>query len=99
MTLEKAISAIANGQRVCPRCGKEITVDAKENNIHFCAVPAPELAQGSVIAIIAGIDCPNPATVIAGRRDPNLQKAVRLMREKYKVHEITGWALIQVIVP
>jgi hypothetical protein len=98
ITLQSAIAKIASGERICPRCAEVITVDRDENNIHFC-LPAPELAQGAAIVSIAAADCPNPAAVVAGRRDPNLQKAVRMMREKYQIHKVRGWCLIQVIVP
>ena len=98
LTLKDAATKVANGERICPRCGKDIMVDKDENNIHFC-LPAPEPAQGSAFVVVAGIDCSNPAAVVVGRQSANLQKAMRLMREKYKIHIKTEWALIQFIVP
>lgn len=98
ISLEEAIQQIANGVRICPRCQKSICVDQQELNIHNC-LPAPELDQGRLLIVIGSSPVAGGASVIAGRRDNNVQKAVRLMREKYHLHEIPGWVIIQVLVP
>jgi len=98
ISLEVAVREIANGQRICPRCGEEIRVDSDELNIHRC-LPAPELDQGKFVISIGGAQTKGHASVIGGRKDTQMQKAVRLMREKFHLHKVGDWSLIQIIVP